>query len=429
VLSRRPPAVLVVAGIALVLRLAWVLTATRVPVFIESGDAHSYFFYGRQIAAGGGYLNLDGSGHATAYYPIGYPALLGGLFWVVRHLPVHHSDFALTQAATLLNALLGTASVALLWVIVDRVVGRRAATVAATVLALWPNAIAYTATLQLETAFTCAALAALAVVATAVAPWSWRRLVAFSVALGLSALIRPFSLPFLAVPVAVLLLRRPRTPLRVWAVSVAALVVPLVAVLTPWTLRNAHAMGAPLPFSSNLGDTLCLDRNLDAKGGFRFDDHDGCADPSLGEVDRNRISTGKAIDFVREHPGREALQIVRRTRLILGSDHDGLDAVERGGRAPLVSASTGRALRRASDLWFFVALALALAGAAVAATDRRTRRAELLVLALPALSLFATAALLWGTPRFHAPLVPYLAAFAGVALARLRQGGDTPRCS
>jgi hypothetical protein len=425
--------VVVVLAVAFGLRLAWVLYATRTPVFVGSGDAYSYFFYGRQMAEGGGYLNLDGSGHATAYYPVGYPAVLAALFWLLLHTPLPHTAGALAQAGTLLNAVLGTISVGLLWLIVRRVAGPRPALAAAALLALWPNAIAYTATLQLETAFTAAALGVLAILAThdgwTERPPSWRRLALFGAALGLSALIRPFSMPFAVLPVLLVLAspegRRPRTVAR----TVAAVAVPLLLVLTPWTLRNQHALGAPLPFSSNLGDTVCLDRNLDAEGGFRFADHDGCADPSLGEVERNRQSTAKAIDFVRSHPGREALQIVRRARLILGRDDDGLEAVERGGQAPLLSDTGRRVADAAANGWFLVLLAAAVAGAVRSVADRRTRRPELLLLGLPALSLLATAVLLWGTPRFHAPLVPFLAAFAALAAfpAPVRHAVDTGR--
>lgn len=406
--------------LAFALRLGWVLVATRVPVFLESGDAYSYFFYGRQLANGGGYLNLDGSGRATAYYPIGYPAVLGAIFWFVGALPLPDSDFALAMAGTVANAVFGAASVALLWVVVERVAGRRAATAAATIYALWPNAIAYAATLQLETAFTFASLAVLAIVATTRADerWpSWRRLVVFSAALGLSSLIRPFSLPFLLIPVIQLVARR--APLRVLAVSAAALLLPLVVVLTPWTLRNARAMGAALPFSSNLGDTLCIDRFAGANGGFRFAD-EGCADPRAGEVERNRESTALALDFVRRDPGREALQIVRRSRLILGSDHDGLDVAERYGRALLLRGTAGTVARAVADVAWFALLAAAVVGALVALLVPSVRRAEVLIVGLPLVSLFGTAALLWGTPRFHAPFVPYLAAFAGIAVAHRR---------
>jgi hypothetical protein len=179
-------------------------------------------------------------------------------------------------------------------------------------------------------------------------------------------------------------------------------------------------MGAALPFSSNTGDTVCLDRSLDAEGGFRFADHEGCADPELGEVERNAESTRLAIEFVREHPDREALQIVRRLRLIFGNDNDGLYAVERGTNNPFLPDGLRTALRRTADTYFFVVLALAAVGLVRllvgAVRDGRTAVARASLVVLPFLALTATAALLWGTPRFHLPVTPFLAIFASVTL-------------
>jgi 4-amino-4-deoxy-L-arabinose transferase-like glycosyltransferase len=418
-----PVALLVVVVVAFGLRLAWALYATRTPVFVESGDAYSYFFYGRQIAEGGGYLNLDGSGDATAYYPIGYPALLGGLFWIVLHTPIPD---ALPMAASLLHVVLGAASVALLFVVVrGATASERTGLVAARLLALWPNVVFGTATMQLELAFTFFVLAALAVLATH--PWahrppSWRRSLAFGALLGVAVMIRPFALPFLALPV--LLLVAHRRGWRSVLAGVAVMVVPIAALVVPWTLRNQRAMGAPLPFSSNMGDTVCLDRNLQARGGFRFADHDGCALHTLGEVERNRISTGKALDFVREHPAREAQQIVRRAKLIFEHDHDGLDVVERYGRGAILGDTARTWWRRLADAWFFVALALAALGT-VRALTAPARRVELLLVLLPPVVLIGIAVLLWGTPRFHGPAIPFLAGLAALGITGGRPKGPT----
>ena len=418
--GRRPdPRLAAVLVVAFAVRLAWVLATSETPVLIESGDAYSYLFYGRQLAEGGGYLNLDGSGAATAYYPVGYPALLAAVFWVVLHTPIP-DDLAL--AAGLLHVVLGTGSVALLHTIVHRTTGSaRTALAAAGLLALWPNAIFHTSTVLLETAFTFAALVPLAILATAPRGRAIpaRRLVAFGTALGLVALIRPFALPFLALPALLVLVRRQGLAAAARATALAAL--PLVVVCVPWTLRNLDALGAPLPFSTNMGDTLCIDRNDDAEGGFRWAAHDGCADEGLAEVERNRQSTSKALRWVAAHPGREALQIVRRTRLILGDDHDGLDTVERNGRHPVAGAGI---LRPLADGWFLVGLVLA----AVGVVRSRRRPEVLLLVGLPLAVLLGIAALLWGTPRFHVPAIPYFAAFAAITAfgpAPVRRDVDT----
>lgn len=427
----RPLVLFAVLAVAFALRLAWALTTTRAPVFVESGDAYSYFFYGRQFAEGGGYLNLDGSGAATAYYPPGYPAILGALFWVLLHTPLPDGPDALAMAGSLLHVVLGTGSVALTYLIARAVVDERVALVAAALLAVWPNVVFYGSTLQLETTFVFLALAVLALVATErdAPPNRPARAALFGAVLAGVCLVRPFAAPLVIVPAIAAIVARAGWR-RSGVLAVAALV-PFVALLVPWTLRNQRAMGAALPFSSNTGDTVCLDRSLDAEGGFRFADHAGCADPDLGEVERNAESTRLAIEFVREHPGREALQVLRRLRLIFGNDNDGLHAVERGEHNRFLGDGLRTALRRAADGYFFAVLASATVGLGLtiarAARAGRTALARSAYVVLPFLALTGTAALLWGTPRFHQPLTPFLAIFASVTLTTVtrRRSMDT----
>ena len=165
---------------------------------------------------------------------------------------------------------------------------------------------------------------------------------------------------------------------------------------------------------------MCLDRSLDDKGGFRFALHDGCADPTLGEVDRNAESTRLAIEFVKEHPGREALQIVRRLWLIFGNDNEGLWAVERGPHNRFLPDGLRTTLRRTADGYYVVVLALAVVGLGLlvhrAVRTGRIGVARASFAVLPFLALTSTAALLWGAPRFRLPTSPFLAMFASVTL-------------
>jgi hypothetical protein len=168
-----------------------------------------------------------------------------------------------------------------------------------------------------------------------------------------------------------------------------------------------------VPSSTNMGDTLCLDRNLEAKGGFRFADHDGCVDPGLDEVPRNRGNTRKAIEFVFEHPDREALQIVRRARFIFEHDHDGIVAVETLGGGPFLDDGVRTTLERVADWYFFAVGVLSVAGLATLVVGRRPPRLLVLVALL---SLLVVPLLLWGNPRFHLPLLPLMAVSAAGAL-------------
>lgn len=409
--QRRALWVIVAAGFGL--RLAWALYARGEPPvdWFRSGDQFSYYHYGNEIAEGRGYISYI-TGTATAYYPIGYPAILGGLYFVVLHTPIPDN---LLLATALLQVVLGSASVALTFVVARAVAGVRVGLIAAALFALFPNVIFQVSSVQLETVFIFLVLAALAVIVghdwTSGAP-STRRLVAFGLTLGLAVLVRPFAGVLLVGLAAALM------SIRVgWRRVVLGVAVPLavvVALSVPWMIRNAVHMDAFVPSSTNMGDTLCIDRNLDATGGFRFADHDGCVDPDLPEVPRNRGNTKKAIEFVVDHPDRELLQIVRRARFMFRDDHDGIEAVQTLGGGPFLPERLVDVAEPAADWYFFAIVAVAAVG--LPWFGRRDRRPERLLVASGLVGLLVIPLLLWGNPRFHIPLAPFLALSAAFVL-------------
>jgi Dolichyl-phosphate-mannose-protein mannosyltransferase len=419
---RQRRALFAVLAVAAAARLAWALYATEEPRFplAGGGDAFSYYVSGRELAAGDGYVSFairvsDGIAVPTAYFPIGYPAMLGGLFWIVGHTPIP-DNFPL--AGSLLNVVLGTLSVGLVFVIAGQIFDTRVGLIAAALTAAFPNLVYYTATLQLETAFIFLALATVAVLVThdwSTGPPSRARLVAFGVILGLSAEVRPFSLPFLAGLAVALLVTRagPRNTLT--ALGWVALT--LAVVFTPWTVRNIVRMDSPIVFSTNMGDTLCQDRSLDANGTFRFAAHclEGYENVPLEdlEVERNSENTRRALDFVREHPGKELEQILERGFYMMRDDHDGVIAVEAGGNDPFLGHRLRTILTRTADWYFYAILVVSAFGLPALF---RGRRPERLLVAISMLSLLAVPLGLWGNPRFHLPALPLVTIAAAVPL-------------
>lgn len=411
VLQRR--ALWAIVTIGLLLRLGWVLYAQPEPpdTWYLAGDQFSYFHYGNEIARGRGYISYI-TGEATAYYPIGYPALLGALYFVVLHTPITDD---LMMATAIFHLLLSVASVWLMFVVGRAVAGVRTGLVAAGILAVFPNVIFQVPTIQLETVFIFLVLASLAVIVThdwASGPPGLRRLLAFGAVLGASVLVRPFSAVLIVGLLAALLAVRVGRRRAIQLVAIPVGVVVLMSV--PWTVRNAVQLDSFVPSSTNMGDTLCIDRNLDAKGGFRFADHDGCVDPSLPEVPRNRGNTRKAISFVLEHPDRELLQIVRRARLMFDHDHDGIEAIQTLGGGPFLSERVVDWGGRAADWYFYAAVALAVLG--LPAFRERQRRAQRFLALSGLVGLLVIPLLLWGNPRFHLPLAPFIALSAAMAL-------------
>jgi len=402
---------ILVTGVCL--RLAWALYARpAAPVsWYLSGDQFSYYHYGVEIARGNGYVSYV-TGDATAYYPIGYPAILGALYFAVLHSPVPDD---LMLATALLHVVVGSASVALVWVIGTALGGVRVGLLAAGLYAVFPNMIFQVSTVQLETMFVFLLLVPLAIAVThdwAAGPPSLQRALAVGATLGVAVIVRPFAAVLLVGVTAALVVSRVG-----WRAVLKGAAVPLAVVIlmsVPWTIRNAAQMHAFIPSSTNMGDTLCLDRNLDAHGGFRFADHDGCVDPGLAEVPRNAGNTRKAIRFVVEHPDRELLQIARRARIMFRDDHDGLVAVQSLGGGEILDPEVVTPLRAAADWYFYAVVALAAAGAP--ALLRRQQRAERLIVLSGLVGLLVIPLLLWGNPRFHLPLAPFLALCAATSL-------------
>lgn len=410
-----------IAVAAFAVRLGWAIGVRPEPPWdwADSGDQFSYYHYGGEIARGNGYVSYI-HGRATAYYPIGYPALLGAVYIVALHTPIT-DDLMLVTA--LFHVVLGTASVLLAFVVGRAMVGVRMGLLAAALLAGFPNLVYQVSSVQLETTFIFLVLAALAVIVShdwSAGPPSSRRLLAFGAVMGVAVLVRPFAAVLLVGLVGAL--AAVRVPWRRVVLLAAIPVGVIVAMSVPWTIRNAVQLDAFVPSSTNMGDTLCIDRNLDARGGFRFADHDGCVDPNLPEVERNQGNTKKAISFVIHHPGRELLQIVRRGRIMFASDHDGIEAVQTLGAGEMLTPTMVDATETFADLYFFVVLGLAVLGLP-SFLRRDGRPARLLVLS-GLVGLLAIPLLLWGNPRFHLPLVPFMALSAAAAVETAWRWGD-----
>lgn len=422
VTQRQRLVLVAVLAVAAAARVAWVLYSARgTPIgYLESGDQYSYYFYGRQFADGGGYTSYL-TGEPTAYYPVGYPLLLAGLFWLVLHTPIPND---LPLATGLVQAALGTGSVALVFVVARRAFDVRTGLTAAAITAVLPNVVFYSTPFMLETTFTFLTLAAVAVLVThdwSTGPPSRNRLLTFGAVLGVGAVVRPFGLPVLfAVPLAILLCR---WGWRQAVKAVAWSLLPLVLILTPWTIRNVVVMDSFVVFSTNMGDTVCIDRSPGATGTFRFATHSGCVDPNTPEAERNSGNTRKAIDYVVDHPLRELRQIPKRAWYMFRTDHDALQEVESTSAGRFLGHRVRSVLADVADAVYFATLALGVLGLP---SLFRGRRPERLCVAVALLGLVAIPLGLWGNVRFHVPVLPFLAMVAAVPLSRIRRPGRRP---
>lgn len=419
---------MVVLAVAAVIRVGWAIYAARSePVLLASGDQYSYWYYGTEIARGRGYISYL-TGETSAFYPIGYPALLGALYWVVFSTPIPDS---LPIITALVHAALGTLTVWLVYVIGRHVWNHRVGLWAAAIMAVFPSAVYTVSTFALEIAFVTACLGALAILVAhdwSAGPPSWARTAAFGLVLAVAVTIRPFALPMLiAFAVGLVMIGAG------WRRSLAALgvvVLIIVAVSTPWTIRNAVRFGDFVPISTNLGDTMCMSRFPGSSGSFSWAEHEWCADPDLPEAERNRANIRAALRFIVENPGEEIRLIGRRFVLIMGDDLWSLQEVESNEAGAFLPDGLRQTLRIAANGVWFASIALALIGIGASFTATR-RQPSFAMTVVVALSLLVIPLGLWGAPRFHAPLVPFFALFAAVGITgllglRVRPRPDAP---
>jgi 4-amino-4-deoxy-L-arabinose transferase-like glycosyltransferase len=413
------------------LRLGWLVFAARPPQGLH--DPSLYTIAAIEIAIGNGYSGPDGA--PTAYFPVGYPALLGAVFHLVgrfgsSRLPTAEEMAAaargaptdqfepllwdLVTAGAALNLLLGVATVALVYRVGRDLFGQSVGRIAAFWVAVFPSLVFHTALLLSETLFCFLVMAVLAL--CSLAPTGEReigrvRLLSSGALLGLSALVRPLSL--LILPFALLAWLQAGAGLRRTLRFGAWTCLGTLVVMTPWSLRNALVMPEPVLISTNTGDNLCIGHHPGAQGGYSHTSY--CLDDELYagiprvevEVRRNRDNVRKALDFAVENPRAELILLGRKAFHLLKHDHDALTVAESWGTDAFIGPALRRALERVADLFFFATLGLGVCGMLwIVWRPRDPRRLPL---------LYATLALLlaplafFGDPRFHVPVLPLLA--------------------
>lgn len=411
--------VAVAVAVGFVLRLAWGLWAMRdVPQgWLLQGDQYSYWYFGNEMANGRGYLSYI-NGAASSYYPVGYPALLAVLYWLDLHLHLPGSQATLTA---LLHTAFSTASIVLVYFIARKVFDHRVGVIAAWVTALFPSLIAGVGTYSVETAFVFSALVCVAIVVDhdwSAGAMSRKRLLWFGVALGWSVLIRPFSIAIvLGLAVAALL------AVRSWRVAlrhVGWALITFAVVLTPWTIRNELRFHRFIPISNNLGDTLCMSRFPGSNGGFAWASHPFCADQNLAEAERNPANTKAAIHFILDHPGEELRQIPKRFHLMMANDRSSLAESLDNGSNLTVASSVLDVANFVTDWYYHVSWILAVGGLGLFLRGWRTDRVRgprRAIVGITAISLLVIPVALWGNPRFHTPLLPFIAIIAAASIS------------
>jgi hypothetical protein len=409
----------------------------RAPVY----DAAAYAAIARNLDQGHGFTVGAGATQPSSDYSPGLPLFVAGVYKVTGG--VHE------RTARVALALIGTLAILFTYLLGRRFMGVPAGLIAALVVAIYPATIEYTGMLMTEpAAATLLAGAILGLLWAGDGPQTkaagapaeprsvWRWLVP-GLTLGALALVRPEYLAIgLLLAVLVLLHERlsPRSAVRSqlrphsgqkcertgwgrWRRAIVAaivIVLGIVVVVAPWTVRNAIALDRFVTVSTGGGQVL----------------YSGTYLPSDGYPER----VGAAV--VAEHPdlfGPHAVENLRLEQILarlepdqalskMGKEQLGDDITEHTGEyVGFVATKIGRiwshgprAIMRTPgwEALHWVLLAFGLFGLALLAYYRRW---EALLIGTVFLAITLISALLVASPRRVLVLIPLLSACAGAA--------------
>lgn len=380
-----------ILALAFALRLTWVLLVPVLPL----SDSAMYDGFARGIAAGEGYHLPDGT--LTAFWPVGTAAL----YAIVYSL---FGSAGGVVAAT--NVALGVALVAATFALARRHFGQTVAVIAGIAAAIWPMWIAFTTVLSSELPFTLCLVMALLARGDERRPW-WLRSLLSTALIVLAAYFRPTLLLLVVVlPLLDWLVHRGSRRL---AFELAIALVLTSALIAPWAIRNARVVGSAVPVSTNFGVNLWLGNHEGADGGYQD------APPSSvgGEVGRDLDYRKQAKAWIMANP----VGYLRLTglRVIETFNRESIHVYwnERGLSPALMTP-----IKIVSTLYWWLVFGLSLIGVFLFLREKLMRLFDPLIV-VPA-GVAAASLLIMASDRFHMPMMPFVATFAGVTVVWLR---------
>lgn len=414
-MQKRPVAPVLIVLLALVLRLAAIAADGD---YTPAHDAFDYDRHGRSIAAGEGFPESGyvPEGGPSALRPPVYPYLLGG---------VYAASGDSVEVGRVVGALFGALAVALLYLIVLRIWGRRVALIAALMAAVFPSLVLLGRDLLSEQLFLVLELGAvLSVLAFRGSGGAVRWAVSAGTLCGVATLTRN--------PGGVLILP---VLLGLWTgfprFGGRALLAPAVALacialtMVPWTVRNWADFGRFIPVTTSTGFGLAGTYNAVSE---QDDRHPGAwrtpvivpeymplfRTVGIDEGTLDATLRSEAIDFAVAHPAYVAA--VSGRNLLRLFELSG-DSVVGRKSVLVVQRGIGSQVSEAERIGLALAALLAVVGI-VAAVRRAVPRGPAFFWLIPVLTVLVAAPIA-GLPRYRVPADPFLLILAALGVSWL----------
>jgi 4-amino-4-deoxy-L-arabinose transferase-like glycosyltransferase len=400
---------LIVAAL-LVLALGLRVWEVQRTSYAPANDAGSYLALASGVAHSGDYSTRGGAGGShgpTAYFPPAFPYFLAAVDLVDGHRTPRGGA---VEPARLAQAVLGTATVGLAGLVALEAFGVAVGLAALAIAAVYPVLIELSGTVYAENLLIALILAAIwAALRARRSDRPYRWVAAAGVLTGLATLTHQNG-------IVVLLALLP----AVWGIRRAPLllVALIVVTITPWTVRNAIVLHRFIPVSDETGLTLAGTYNPtsahDRRIPYRWHDYKSIPAfaslsreaPKLTEPQVDSKYRSAAFHYIGHHPLSPLAAAYHNTRRLL--ELEGSFA----WRASTYNIGVPRSTARVGVVGFWLVLVLATLGAFTAAA----RRAPRWLWITPALLYLSVVFVNAETPRFRAPIDPFLIMLAGCAL-------------
>jgi 4-amino-4-deoxy-L-arabinose transferase-like glycosyltransferase len=393
--------------IALLVRLAYVLFYPQLSVH---GDAAQYDALGWNLAQGLGY-RIPG-GEPNVYWAPGFPALLAGVYAIFGHS---------VAVIRIVQAILSALVVPLVAVMAARVFGRRTATTAALLCGFYPAFIGYSGLLLTETVFTLLLAVLVCWLLSLSRESSSTELLGLGALAGVMALCRAemVLLPlFVFVALRVVFADRTATVKQVVLIYAA-----VVVTIAPWSMRNYAVTGEFIPLTIHGGDVLWIS-SYKEEWLELYPDREPYKSMMAGrsDVEASKVLRSAGIRNIVEDPlGYAWLCVKRFPRLWIGGHSNLFAGMEDSTRGYLERRQYGLFLVKLALLILnSLLIVLGAYGAYWAFAHHPGAIRSLIVLSAPVVFVTAIHFVLFSTPRFHVPVMPFMLIFAAVAMRRPR---------
>ena len=376
--------------IALALRTTWALIVPVEPV----SDSYLYNIFAQNIASGKGYSFPDGA--LTVYWPVGTSAIYASLYFIfgTSYLPI-----------VFFNILAGTSIVWLTYKIALRHIGQPTAALAALLVAFWPIMIQFTTILASELIFILFVLASIYVWGLKQFNPIIRSAICGALICGASY-VRPTALPLILLLPVVERLSGTKTITCLTQFVTATFVAAIL--FAPWVYRNYNVFNQFVLVSANGGANLWMGNNPKSNGGYM----DLTVTNINNEVKRDQYFKKEAVEYIVHNPLSYVNLMLKRAVITYKSETIGV--VWNAWLGKKLSSNGILALKLLSTLFWWFVVIFSATGIVMLIKNKILIWHNILFCVTAFFFIFPL--LTVGQDRYHLPINPFLAIFAGYAI-------------